>query len=240
MNERQDTIYLPWLDENPQQFPALDTALEEPDGLLAAGGDLSPERIQAAYQQGIFPWFEQGQPILWWSPNPRSVIYTQQFTPSRSLAKTIRKQTFEVSFDTAFDEVIKACAGPRDNQSGTWITEEMISAYQYLHTLGVAHSIESWQGGKLVGGLYGLAIGRVFFGESMFSRCSNASKVAFATLVGWLKGWGYPLIDCQVSSPHLSSLGAVELPRELFISALEKHIELPPMPQAWVKPKMSR
>lgn len=234
MSDPDGTIYLPWLNEDPQEFPALDTALDEPNGLLAAGGDLSAERIQSAYQQGIFPWFEQDQPILWWSPNPRSVIYAQEFRPSRSLAKTIRKQVYDVSFDTAFERVIRACAEPRKDQADTWITEDMISAYQQLHALGVAHSIECWADEKLVGGLYGLAIGRVFFGESMFSRSTDASKVAFATLVNWLTDWGYCLIDCQVSNPHLTSLGAIELPRETFMATLEENVKLQVSPQAWI------
>ncbi|MDF1644303.1 MAG: leucyl/phenylalanyl-tRNA--protein transferase [Pseudomonadales bacterium] len=234
MNDRNETIYLPFLNEDPQAFPELDEALEEPNGLLAAGGDLSPERIQSAYQQGIFPWFEQGQPILWWSPNPRSVIYPNQFKASRSLAKTIRKQLYDVSFDRAFEQVIRACAEPRKDQIDTWITADMISAYRQLYMLGVAHSIECWADGKLVGGLYGLAIGRVFFGESMFSRSTDASKVAFATLVSWLKDWGYYLIDCQVSNPHLTSLGAIELPRETFVTTLEENVNLQVSPLAWI------
>lgn len=231
--EGEGTIHLPWLNENLQLFPALDSALEEPNGLLAAGGDLSPARIQSAYRQGIFPWFEQDQPILWWSPNPRSVIYVEQFKPSRSLSKTIRKNRYQVTFDTAFDDVIKACAKPREGQEGTWITENMIAAYTRLHKLGVAHSIESWSDGQLVGGLYGLAIGQVFFGESMFSRSTDASKVAFANMVNWLKNWNYSLIDCQVSNPHLTSLGALELPRDQFIEALNKSVTLSPAKNAW-------
>jgi len=223
-----DTIYLPWLNEDFQVFPALGSALTEPNGLLAAGGDLSPARIQAAYRQGIFPWFEDDQPILWWSPNPRSVIYTDDFRPSRSLAKRLRKQQYEVRFNTAFEQVMRACAQPRTEQLDTWITDEMISAYCELHSMGVAHSIESWVDGELVGGLYGLAIGQVFFGESMFSRSTDSSKVAFATLVDALKNWGYPLIDCQVSNPHLSSLGAVEISRESFVLLLDKYVTQAP------------
>ena len=231
--EGEGTIHLPWLNENLQLFPALDSAFEEPNGLLAAGGDLSPERIQSAYRQGIFPWFEQDQPILWWSPNPRSVIHVEQFKPSRSLSKTIRKNHYQVTFDTAFNDVIKACAKPREGQEGTWITENMIAAYTRLHELGVAHSFESWSDGQLVGGLYGLAIGQVFFGESMFSRSTDASKVAFASMVNWLKTWNYSLIDCQVSNPHLTSLGALELPRDQFIDALNKSVSLFPATNAW-------
>ncbi|MBL4584959.1 MAG: leucyl/phenylalanyl-tRNA--protein transferase [Pseudomonadales bacterium] len=230
-----DTIYLPWLNEDFQVFPALGSALTEPNGLLAAGGDLSPARIQAAYRQGIFPWFEDDQPILWWSPNPRSVIYTDDFRPSRSLAKRLRKQQYEVRFNTAFEQVMRACAQPRTEQLDTWITDEMISAYCELHSMGVAHSIESWVDGELVGGLYGLAIGQVFFGESMFSRSTDSSKVAFATLVDALKNWGYPLIDCQVSNPHLSSLGAVEISRESFVLLLDKYVTQAPLSTAWFK-----
>ena len=234
MTEQADeTIYLPWLSDDPLSFPALNTALEEPNGLLAAGGDLSPERIESAYKQGIFPWFEQGQPILWWSPNPRSVIFPDQFSPSRSLRKTLRKAKYRVSYDCTFDQVIRACSEPRSNQEGTWITEEMIEAYNRMHTLGIAHSIETWEGENLVGGLYGIAIGKVFFGESMFSRCTDASKVAFATLANWLNDWGYQLVDCQVSNPHLTSLGAVELPREDFFDMLEKYITPSASKEAW-------
>ena len=235
MDDEQDgTIYLPWLDESVEKFPPVISALDEPNGLLAAGGDLSPERIQSAYQQGIFPWFEQDQPILWWCPNPRSVIYPHQFKASRSLSKTIRKNRYQITFDTAFDDVIRACAEARSGQADTWITDDMINAYNQLHKLGVAHSIESWSDGQLVGGLYGLAIGQVFFGESMFSRSTDASKVAFATMVNWLKSWDYTLIDCQVSNPHLTSLGAVELPRDQFIKELGQRVVQTPCDNAWL------
>ena len=234
-DEADNTIYLPWLTGDALTFPPLDTALEDPNGLLVAGGDLSPERIQSAYRQGVFPWFEPGQPILWWSPNPRAVVIPSQFQPSRSLRKTMRKELYQVTFDKAFLDVIKACAAPRSDQEGTWISDEMISAYEQLHQLGVAHSVESWLDGKLVGGLYGLTIGKVFFGESMFSICTDSSKVAFATLVSSLNDWGYQLIDCQVSNSHLTSLGAVELPRSTFISTLEQHIDQTVHDSAWFK-----
>ncbi len=213
-----------WIDSNDPSitFPPVELALSDPNGLLAAGGDLSPERIIKAYCSGIFPWYNNDQPILWWSPNPRAVIYPKQLHISRSLAKTLRRNTFQVTFDTAFETVLNACAAPRQDEDGTWITPEMHVAYTQLHQLGIAHSVEAWQDGKLVGGLYGLAIGRVFFGESMFSRATDASKVAFVKLCQQLQQWGFTLIDCQVSSSHLSSLGAVDISRQTFISLLNK------------------
>ncbi|RDE24742.1 leucyl/phenylalanyl-tRNA--protein transferase [Motiliproteus coralliicola] len=213
---------IPWLDDE-LWFPPLDQALADPDGLLAAGGDLSPQRLLLAYRHGIFPWFDDQQPILWWSPDPRCVLYPDQLYLSRSLKKLRRQQRFEVSFDRAFDQVIAACAAPRMDDPGTWITTEMEQAYAELHHLGIAHSVEVWQQGELVGGLYGVAIGRVFFGESMFSRVSNASKVGFATLVEQLSVWGYALIDCQVETEHLMSLGACLIPRSEFARQLEQH-----------------
>ncbi|WP_421862887.1 leucyl/phenylalanyl-tRNA--protein transferase [Motiliproteus sp.] len=213
---------IPWLDEE-LWFPPLDQALTDPDGLLAAGGDLSPKRLLLAYRLGIFPWFDDQQPILWWSPNPRCVLFPDQLYLSRSLKKLLRQQRFEVSFDRAFEQVIDACAEPRSEDPGTWITDEMKHAYLELHRLGSAHSVEVWQQGQLVGGLYGVAIGRVFFGESMFSRVSNASKVGFASLVEQLTNWGYALIDCQVETEHLMSLGAGLIPRTEFARQLEQH-----------------
>lgn len=213
-----------WIDSNDpsMEFPPVELALDEPNGLLAAGGDLTPERIIKAYCQGIFPWYNDDQPILWWSPDPRSVIYPEQLHISRSLAKTLRRNTFQVTLDTAFETVLKACAAPRQDEHGTWITAEIHVAYTQLYQLGIAHSVEAWQDGKLVGGLYGLAIGRVFFGESMFSLATDASKVAFVKLTQQLQKWGFTLIDCQVSSSHLNSLGAVEIPRQTFISLLDE------------------
>ena len=216
---------IPWLEPDELWFPAVEQALDEPDGLLAAGGDLSPERLQLAYRRGIFPWFDDDQPILWWSPNPRCVLLPEQLHCSRSLRKLLRKQRFEVTLDQAFEAVITACAGTRDGQPGTWITPAMQQAYCELHQLGVAHSVEVWQQEQLVGGLYGLAIGRVFFGESMFSHASNASKVGFIRLVEQLQRWGYALIDCQVDSEHLQSLGATTIPRAEFIDLLEQNLE---------------
>lgn len=209
---------IPWL-ENDTPFPSLDTALTDPNGLLAAGADLSPGRLLAAYRRGIFPWFSPGQPILWWSPDPRMVLIPTNLKISRSLAKTLRHADYEVRLDTAFDQVIAACAGtPRHGQSGTWITAEIIAAYQRLHQLGVAHSVETWRGGKLVGGLYGIALGHAFFGESMFSHRTDASKIALAHLCAYLDTHGFGIIDCQMETSHLASLGAQPIPRDVFVT----------------------
>lgn len=212
-----------WLapESDPTQFPEPHYALEDPDGLLAVGGDLSPERLLSAYRQGIFPWYNSGQPILWWSPNPRAVLFPERLRVSRSLRKTLRKRRFEVTLDTAFADVIEACSEPRPDQDGTWITEEMKQAYIRLHEIGFAHSAECWEQGRLVGGLYGVSLGRVFFGESMFARRSDASKVAFVHLVEQLKAWDFLLIDCQVHTAHLASLGAEDIARERFLALLE-------------------
>lgn len=195
-------------------------ALNEPDGLLAAGGDLSVERLIQAYRLGIFPWYEDGQPILWWSPDPRCVVFTESYKPSRSLRKVLNKQIFQITIDTCFKDVIEACAQPRDYSEGTWITQDMVTAYCRLHHQGYAHSFECWHEGELVGGLYGVSLGRVFFGESMFSRMSNASKVAFVALVRHCQRLDFPLIDCQVTNHHLLSLGAEEIPRNDFATHL--------------------
>ena len=202
-----------------EDFPDVSYASE--DGLLALGGDLGPERLLKAYSKGIFPWYNPGEPILWWSPNPRCVLFPQRFTPSRSLKKSIRKQNFNFSMDHAFDQVITHCAKPRASGPGTWITLDMKRAYLELHQLGHAHSIETWQDDKLVGGLYGISIGGMFFGESMFSTITDASKAALYCLVQQLASWNYKLIDCQITSPHLLSLGAEEIPRTDFIERLE-------------------
>jgi len=217
------------------EFPDVRLALVEPDGLLAVGGDLSPARLAAAYRKGIFPWYNDEQPILWWAPNPRAVLVPDDLKISRSLRKTLRKNIFTVSFDQAFAEVIDACSEPRkqDNDPGTWITDEMKQAYQQLHEQGLAHSVECWCDGKLVGGLYGVAIGQVFFGESMFSRQTNASKVAFVTLVQQLSHWGFALIDCQIQSQHLESLGAKSIDRETFTGLLDEHCEKPGHTGLW-------
>lgn len=216
-----------------QPFPDPEKALREPDGLLALGGCLTPQRIVKAYRQGIFPWFSPDEPILWWSPDPRLVLLPDRLKISRSLRKTLRKNLFRVSYDCAFSEVIKACAEPREHQRGTWITNDMNQAYNQLHQMGVAHSIEAWHEDQLVGGLYGLAIGRVFFGESMFHTRTDASKVAFAHLVEWLSEWDYQLIDCQVHTQHLSSLGAEEIDRKEFTQRLQTLCDQQPSPQAW-------
>jgi leucyl/phenylalanyl-tRNA--protein transferase len=192
----------------------VEAALTDPDGLLCAGGDLSPARLLEAYRRGIFPWFSEGQPILWWSPDPRTVLYPAEFKVSRSLAKTIRNRGFEVRIDCSFPEVMAHCADPRLRPEGTWISPQMRAAYQQLHELGHAHSYETWHGGRLVGGLYGVAMGPVFFGESMFSLERDASKVALAALVRAMIERNGRLIDCQVASTHLESLGARSIPRQ--------------------------
>jgi leucyl/phenylalanyl-tRNA--protein transferase len=197
-------------------FPPLDQALDEPEGLLAAGGDLSPERLLAAYRRGIFPWYSAGQPVLWWSPNPREVLEPGEFKCSRSLAKTLRNRGFEVTIDRDFAEVVRCCAARRVNSTGTWITPEMHAAYCRLHEQGNAHSVEVRLDGALVGGLYGVLVGRVFFGESMFSRERDASKVALARLVERATVAGLQLIDCQLATPHLRSLGSKPLRRAEF------------------------
>lgn len=225
---------IPWL-RAADPFPPVDAALIEPNGLLAAGADLSPQRLLDAYARGIFPWFNPGEPILWWSPNPRMVLFPHEFKLRRSLRKRLRHTDYEVRFDTAFREVMLACAMPRPGQQGSWITPQMIDAYTRLHALGHAHSVETWINGELVGGLYGVSIGRVFFGESMFTRVTDASKIAFAHLVAQLAHWGYGLIDCQMSTRHLTSLGAREIPRSEFISLLARYTPLPGQPLPWCR-----
>ncbi len=224
-----------WIEPNGpvEQFPDVSLALREPDGLLAVGGDLSPVRIVAAYRQGIFPWYSEGQPVLWWSPDPRSVLFPEHLKVSRSLRKTLKKKPFRVTADAAFQRVMECCAAPREGEAGTWITPEMKQAYQQLHEAGIAHSVECWESNKLAGGLYGIAIGRVFFGESMFSRRSDASKVAFVHLVEMLQKWDFGLIDCQVATRHLASLGAVSIPRMQFIRVLKKLCAQPGREGSW-------
>jgi leucyl/phenylalanyl-tRNA--protein transferase len=204
------------------RFPPAEEALDEPNGLLAAGGDLAPERLLLAYRSGIFPWYEAGQPILWWSPNPRAVLRPGDIHVSRSLRRALGANQFRITADTAFEPVLGGCAAPRRYTDATWITDEMTEAYTTLHRLGFAHSFEAWQNGRLVGGLYGVAIGRVFFGESMFARATDASKVAFVHAVRYLEARGFELIDCQVASAHLASLGARDVPRAMFLGALER------------------
>lgn len=218
---------LTWLQRDDLSFPPLEKAMREPNGLLAAGGDLSPERLLAAYRHGCFPWYQEGQPLLWWSPDPRTVLFPEELHVSRSLRKTLRQETFTVTFDRAFQAVIEGCAGPRRYADGTWITTPMQNAYLALHRLGVAHSVEVWQDGRLVGGLYGLAMGQLFFGESMFSRATDASKVGFVALVERLRDWGFKLIDCQMPTQHLASFGARAIPREAFAEALSRYLDGP-------------
>ncbi len=219
--------------ERNQPFPDVSNSLDEPNGLLAVGGCLSPMRLLNAYRRGIFPWYGEGEPILWWSPDPRLVLFPEKLKVSRSLRKTIGSRVFRFSFDSCFEQVIDACAKPRAYADGTWITPEMKRAYLQLHGLGFAHSFEAWQGGELAGGLYGVGLGRVFFGESMFHRRSNASKAAFVFAVDWLKRWGYTLIDCQVHTAHLVSLGAEEISRAQFVRILDEDCNRRPASSAW-------
>ena len=214
-------------------FPAVETALAEPNGLLAMGGDLSAGRLLDAYRHGIFPWFNPGEPILWWSPDPRMVLVPGEIRVARSLAKRIRNGGFETRVDTAFAEVMRACAAPRAGASGTWISPAMVAAYTRLFDAGYAHSVETWRDGKLVGGLYGVAIGRMFYGESMFSREPDASKVALVRLAQQLRRWEFGLIDCQMETPHLASLGARTLPRAAFTARLAELVNLPHRPGPW-------
>lgn len=218
-----------------QPFPPVRQALKHPNGLLAVGGCLSPQRIINAYKHGIFPWYNPGEPVLWWSPDPRLVLFPNNLRISRSLAKTIRKQRFRISFDTDFAAVLKGCAGFRNGSQGTWITREMQRAYTQLHHRGIAHSVEAWQDGQLAGGLYGLALGRVFFGESMFHRQTDASKVAFANLIYKLSACGYRLIDCQARTEHLVSLGAEEIERAEFLHLLARYCAETPECSPWTE-----
>ena len=224
-----------WLtaEDPPEAFPAVDTALSEPDGLLAAGGDLGPERLLAAYRRGIFPWYDEGQPLLWWSPDPRCVFKRGDLHISRRLRRELRRSSAELRFNTAFTEVIQACAGSRLYQQGTWITHDMIGAYQDLHHAGWAHSIEVWQDEVLIGGLYGLVIGRALFGESMFSKRSNASKIALLMLDQMLEDDTLGIIDCQVQSSHLLSMGASVIPRTRFVGLLDDLCEPPEAFKNW-------
>lgn len=215
---------LPWLGADPTAFPPTHRAFEEPNGLLAAGGDLSWQRLLHAYQRGIFPWYSADQPILWWTPNPRTILLPKQVHCSRSMVKWLRKCSWRVVVDQDFERVLGACAAPRAQDGGTWITAEMHEAYCELHRQGYAHSIEVYAGAELVGGLYGVALGGVFFGESMFSRASNASKLALISLARWLAGERFALIDCQVASQHLYQLGAQDMPRLQFEQILNTQI----------------
>lgn len=210
--------------ESHSSFPPVENALREPNGLLAVGGDLSPQRLLEAYSKGIFPWFNADEPILWWSPNPRMVLFPEEIKISRSLRKTLKKDHYQIRTDGSFTQVMHACASSRKGQVGTWIHPEMIAAYTALHDMGLAHCVETWMDGELVGGLYGVALGQVFFGESMFSRVSDASKIALVHLAKQLQRWEFGLIDCQVKTGHLTSLGAREIPRSEFSQQLDRLI----------------
>lgn len=214
-------------------FPPLEQALRQPNGLLAAGGDLMPERLLDAYRHGIFPWFSAGDPILWWSPDPRMVLFPEEFKISHSLRKTLQRGQYEIRTDSAFERVMRACASPREGQSGTWIQEEIVEAYVRLHHMGLAHSVETWMENELVGGLYGVSLGRMFYGESMFSRRTDASKIALAHLATQLKRWNFGMIDCQMNTPHLASMGAREIPRAHFIARLQELIHYPNLASPW-------
>ena len=221
-----------WLREG-ASFPPIEQALTDPNGLLAAGGSLSPERLLAAYSHGIFPWYSEGQPILWWSPDPRMVLFVDEFKASRSLRRTVSRRRFDVRVDTAFRSVIESCAAPSDTRSGTWITPTMVEAYTRLHYMGYAHSVEAWADGALAGGLYGVVIGRMFFGESMFARETDASKVALVHLIEMLRQRDMPLIDCQQQTPHLARLGARPIPRRSFAEALARLVHSPLSAGTW-------
>ena len=214
-------------------FPPVETALRDPNGLLCAGADLSVERLLAAYRRGIFPWYSGGEPILWWSPDPRMVLYCDELRVSRSLAKSIRNKGYEVTVDRSFEEILLNCSKTRKDGTGTWLGKDMRRAYLALHVAGHAHSFETWQAGRLVGGLYGVSIGRAFFGESMFSRATDASKVALVGLVATLRARGFPMIDCQQRTPLLVSLGAREIPRRGFLHRLAALVNYAESPENW-------
>lgn len=228
-------IRLHWLDpRDPQQpFPPAHLAMRDPNGLLAIGGDLSVARLIRAYSQGIFPWYNPDEPILWWSPDPRAVLMPSEMRVTRSLDKVIRRADYAVSLDQSFGDVLQECSGPRARSRGTWLGSEMREAYTQLHARGYAHSVEVWRGGDLIGGLYGVALGRVFFGESMFSRASDASKIALYWLAQQMIAWDFGLIDCQVGSAHLKSLGAADLSRERFLNVLRTAVSQPPRTGQW-------
>ena len=223
---------IPWLVPH-MPFPPLGAALAKPNGLLAAGGDLTPQRLIEAYRCGIFPWFNAGEPILWWSPDPRMVLLPGELRISRSLHKALNKGNYEIRVDSAFSQVMQACAAPRKGQSGSWIHPEMISAYAVLHEIGLAHSVETWVDGELVGGLYGVSQGKMFFGESMFSHIPDASKIAFVHLVRQLQRWDFGMIDCQMKTAHLASFGAREIPRTEFSQRLRELINYPERIEKW-------
>lgn len=224
---------LPWLPPHIIAFPPVTHALDDPDGLLAAGGALAPEWLLNAYRHGIFPWYAEGQPILWWSPDPRMVLFPEEIRVRRSLSKRLRNGGFRVTFDGAFERVIAACAETRAETGGTWIDDAMRQAYEDLHRLGHAHSVEVWQEEMLVGGLYGLSIGRIFFGESMFSHAADASKIALVHLARELRQRDFALIDCQMHTPHLASMGARDIARGTFINYLEENVNAPSPADLW-------
>jgi leucyl/phenylalanyl-tRNA--protein transferase len=227
-------IRLPLLDTaKPEHFPDPRKALDDPNGLLAFGGDLTPRRLLAAYAQGIFPWFNEDEPLLWWSPDPRCVFHTAALKPNRSLRRRLAEVSWRITVDHAFGDVVKACAAPRPGQSGTWIVPAMVDAYTRLHLLGHAHSVEVWEEERLVGGIYGIAVGRLFCGESMFSRESGGSRVALTALAQLLRGWDFPWIDAQVTNAHLLQLGAVEYPRPQFLRTVSQLAHLPGQPGLW-------
>jgi leucyl/phenylalanyl-tRNA---protein transferase len=223
---------IPWLGPR-DPFPPVEVALSDPNGLLAAGADLSVPRLLDAYRQGIFPWYSEGDPLLWWSPDPRMVLFLDELRVTRSLRRVIRSKRFSVTLDRAFLDVMAGCAAPRDGQDGTWITPEIVDAYSELAALGYAHSVETWVDGELAGGLYGVAVGRMFFGESMFARHFRRVGVALAHLVWQLRRWNFELIDCQMTTAHLASLGAREVPRRAFNARISRLVRQPPIPGPW-------
>jgi len=224
---------IPWL-ERDDSFPPVEAAMREPNGLLAAGADLSPGRLLDAYAHGIFPWFNEEDPVLWWSPDPRMVLFPSEVHVSRSLRRILRAGRFGLTLDRAFREVMVGCAEPRADQDGTWITPGMVRAYARLASLGFAHSVEVWRDDLLVGGLYGVALGRMFYGESMFSRCADASKVALVCLARQLARWRFAVIDCQMTTPHLASMGARQIPRTDFLALLSDSVREAGIPLPWV------
>ena len=223
---------LAWLEPG-EPFPPVERALRNPNGLLAAGGDLSAGRLLDAYRHGVFPWYSGSEPLLWWSPDPRMVLYCDELKVSRSLAKSARNKGYEVRIDTCFSKILDSCSGPRKGESGTWLGRDMKAAYLALHHAGYAHSFETWLGDDLVGGLYGVAIGRMFYGESMFSRETDASKVALVNLVDFLRERKFPLLDCQMHTPLLASLGAREIPRRSFLRSLATLVNYAESPGKW-------
>ena len=233
-------VNLTWLDPSDANapFPPPESALDYPEGLVAAGGDLNHVRLLRAYREGIFPWYERQQPILWWSPDPRGVLYPRDFIVHRSLKKTIFRADWRITYDQAFDKVIEACAEPRSYTRSTWITPDMREAYCHLHQLQHAHSVEVWDKNNLVGGIYGIAMGRMFFGESMFSRTNDASKIALLSLSAFLDSWNYEVIDTQLPSAHLGSLGGTEISRVDYLQLLQQLIDHKPADTAW-KPEQT-